>query len=147
MAKDYTLKDTLPTDVICFSPRTYDYERYLQSISGIIPDETNYSKFAEYNLFHDKLRFLVYDLVPADSNLYATEQMKMMCCALILAPNALPGNSMVPTRVYSVNLSMDDGAVRQTFSDYLGRLKVTGARSTAHRLKNSTGSCVNRAVP
>ncbi len=125
MAKDYTLKDTLPTDVICFSPRTYDYERYLQSISGIIPDETKYSRFAEYNLFHDKLRFLVYDLVPADSNLYATEQLKMMCCALILAANSLPGNSMVPTRVYSINLDMDEGAVRKTFSDFLGRLKAT----------------------
>ena len=125
MAKDFTLKDTLPAEVFCFSPRTCDYESYMHAIGGVISDEMQYSRFSEYNLFHDKLKFMVYDLVPADSNLYATEQMKMVCCALVVAANSLPGNSMVPTRVYTVKLDMDEGAVRQTFSDYLGRLKAT----------------------
>ena len=125
MAKDYVLKDTLPEEVICFSPRTCNYENYLQKIGGYVTDETLYSHFVEYNLFHEKLRFLLYDLAPADSTLYATDQLKMMCSILVLAANAAPAGSMVPTRVYSMNLTMDEDAVRQTFADYLGRLKAT----------------------
>lgn len=125
MAKDYKIKDTEPCEVLCFSPRTCDYHRYLQRIGGFVPDETRYSRFAEYNLYHEKIRFMVYDLVAADSNLYATEQMKMVACLLAMAANEFPPNAMVPTRVYAVELDMDEDAVRQTFSDYLGRLKAT----------------------
>ena len=125
LAKDYKIKDTEPYEVFCFSPRTCDYGRYLQRIGGFVSDETQYSHFAEYNLYHEKLRFMVYDLVAADSNLYATEQMKMVTCLLAMAGNAFPPNAMVPTRVYAVELGMDEDAVRQTFTDYLGKLKAT----------------------
>ena len=148
LSEDYSLKDTLPTEVICFSPRTCDYERYIQGIGGVISDEAQYSRFADFNLFHEKIRFMVYDLVSADSNLYAVEQMKMMSCVLVLAANAFPNNSMVPTRVYAVKLDMDENAVRQTFYDYFGQLKATADlikeirrdldRSAAEPLDNRT---------
>ena len=125
LAEDYHLKDTLPAEVICFAPRTCDYDTYLHVAGGEVPEESDYSAFAEYNLFHDKVKFMVYDLAPSDSNLYAAERMKMVCCLMVLAGNRLPAGCVSQGRVYALSLEMDEGAVRETFSEYFGKLKAT----------------------
>lgn len=126
LARNFELKDTLPTEVICFAPRTCDYEAYREARAGECPDATDYSNFAQYNLFHDKLKFLVYDLVEEDSNLYAADRMKMMSTLLVLASNTMPSGSVAPAKVYALRLEIDEDAVKATFSDYFARLKATG---------------------
>ncbi|MCR5783062.1 MAG: hypothetical protein K6G90_10055 [Clostridia bacterium] len=121
----YCFVDRLPEEVICFSPRTFDYENYMQGIEWNGNDESDYSRFAEFNLYHDKLRYMVFDLVSPEHKQYLSDELRMISFLLILAANELPKSVMKAQRVYRVDLQMDEGAIKTVFSEYLGKLKAT----------------------
>ena len=125
LAGSFTLNDVLPEEVLCFSPRTCEDSQLKSKLVEKTYDNFDYSNFAEYNLFSDSLKFLLYDIVSSDSNLYDADRMKMITFLLILAGNRLPPGGIESSKVYSFNLQTDDDAIKITFQDYLSRLKAT----------------------
>ncbi len=125
LERSYKFIDRLPEEVLCFAPRTFDYENYLQGIEWDGNDESDYSRFAEFNLFSDKLKYMVFDLVPADHKQYLSDQLRMISFLLVLAANELPKGALKAQRVYRVDLQMDEDAIKTVFSEYLGKLKAT----------------------
>lgn len=127
MLRDYSLKDRLPQEVVCVAPRTFDYENYIQAVDWEAHDENDYSRFAEYNLYHDKMKYIVFDIVQQDNKQYLSDQLRMMSFLLVLASNPLPKGAMKTQRVYRADLRMDEGVLKTIFSDYLGKLKATSS--------------------
>ena len=122
---DFEFKDTLPTDVVCVAPRCFDYDRYIQGVNWTDPDELNYSHFSEFNLFHDKLKYFVFDMVPQDNKKYQTDQLRMVSFLLILAANPVPDGCCAPHRVYRADIAIDSQSVKHVFSEYVSRLNAT----------------------
>ena len=125
LERQYNFVDSLPEEVICFSPRTFDYDNYLQGIEWDGNDESDYSRFAEFNLYNNKLKYLVFDLVQANHKQYLSDQLRMISFLLVLAANELPPGALKAQRVYRVDLKMDEDAIKTVFSDYLSKLKAT----------------------
>ncbi len=125
IAKDFTFKDKAPTEVICVSPRNFDTDVYNENTSWEAEDEREYSKFCENNLYNDKLKFILFDILESDNRQYLFERIRMMCFLLILAGNSLPLGAVNPRKVYRAVFNFDSKAIEDTCTEYIGKLKAT----------------------
>ncbi len=132
IASDFTFKDKLPSEVICVSPRTFDCSVYNENSSWEAEDERNYSNFCENNLYNEKLKFILFDLLPADNKQYLFERIRMMCFLLILAGNSIPNGVVSPRRVYRAEFSFDPKAIEDTCTEYISKLKATSLLIKEH---------------
>lgn len=125
ISKEVKLKDKLPCEVVCVAPRTFDTETYNSEMVWNDNDEADYSNFAEFNLYPEKLKYFVFDLLPEDHKQYAFDQIKMLSFILILAGHQLPKGVVAPRRVYNANLDFDVEELTDICAEYLGKLKAT----------------------
>lgn len=132
IANDFTFKDKAPSEVICVSPRTFDCSVHKENSSWEAEDERNYSHFCENNLYNDKLKFILFDLLPEDNKQYLFERIRMMCFLLILAGNSLPYGVVNPRRVYRAEFNFDSKAIEDTCTEYISKLKATSLLIKEH---------------
>ena len=123
--QNFTFKDKKPSEVICVSPRTFDCSQHNDNSGWNEEDESNYSNFCEYNLYNDKLKFILFDLLSSDNKQYLFERIRMMCFLLILAGNSLPHGVAAPRRVYRAEFEFDSKAIENTCTEYISKLKAT----------------------
>lgn len=127
LEQDFVLRDKMPREVICVAPRTYDVERHEQNVKWEEHEEASYSRFAEFNLYPEKLRFLIFDIISRHNRQYTFDQMRMVCFLLLLAENPLPAGSVNAKRVYRANVDFNPDAVKKACAAYLSKLKATDA--------------------
>lgn len=125
LREDYFFRDSLPEEVICVAARTVKEPKDSQETAWKKLDEADYSRFAEFNLYPDALKLLVFDLVPAGNRQYESDRLRMLSFLLLLAANTLPAGSVKTQQLYRADLMMDDSVIHDVFSEYLGKLKAT----------------------
>ena len=125
IADSYCMKDKLPREVICLSPRTFDFEHVEQDIKWKKKDEVSSSRFTEYNLYSDKLRFVLFDMLPADNRQYRFDQIKFLCLLLIVANNTVPQGLVNANNVYRAQIDFNAGIVTKICENYISKLKAT----------------------
>lgn len=125
LKKDFVLRDKLPQDVVCVAPRTFDVKHYEDNVKWEDKDESEYSRFAEFNLYPEKLRYLVFDIISRHNRQYTFDQMRMICFLLILAETPFPAGSVKAQRVYRANVDFNPDAVKKSCAEYLSKLKAT----------------------
>lgn len=125
VAQDFKFKDKAPYEVICVSPRTFDCSLHNDNSGWNEDDESNYSNFCEYNLYNDKLKFILFDLLSSDNKQYLFERIRMMCFLLILAGSTLPNGVASPRRVYKAEFEFDSKAIEDTCTEYISKLRAT----------------------
>lgn len=125
VARYFSMKDKLPREVICVSPRTFDFETPEQNIKWKNKDEHAYSRFSEFNLYHEKLKYLLFDILPVDNKQYKFDQIKFMCLLLLLAENDLPQGLVNASHVYRLNIDFDNNIVTRICERYISKLKAT----------------------
>ena len=123
--EEYHLRDKKPVEVLCVSPRTFDCENHEQNIKWEEKDEMDYSKFAEYNLYPEKLKYLIFDMLPADDKQYMTDQIRFIAWLVIVGGNILPEGSFAKERVYRTNIEFDTEAMGRYGTEYLKKLNAT----------------------
>lgn len=123
--KRFTLKDKIPGEVICVARRTYDYRNYEQNVKWQGKDESDYSSFADFNMYPEKLRYIVFDIIENSNRQYRFDQMRMVCFLLMLATNPIPAGAVNANRVYRANIEFNIDAVKKTCSAYLSKLRAT----------------------
>ena len=125
VAGNFSMKDKMPYEVICVSPRTFDFENVEQDIKWKKKDEASSSKFADFNLYPDKLKFLLFDILPQDNKQYKFDQIKFMCLLLVLANNQTPQGVIGANYVYRAKIDFNLDMVTQICEHYISKLKST----------------------
>lgn len=121
----FTIKDKLPVEVVCLSSRTYSTENAEQDIPWKVKDERSYSRFSEFNLYSDKLRFLLFDVLPKDNRQYKFDEVRLMTLLLLLANNEMPPSAVNASRVYRANINLNSDIISRICENYLNKLRAT----------------------
>lgn len=121
----FSLKDKLPTEVVCISPRTFNFADAEQDIKWKEKDERSYSRFSEFNLYSDKLKFLLFDVLPKDNKQYKFDEIKLLCMILLVANNEMPQSAVTASHVYRTKLNMNSDIVTRICENYVSKLRAT----------------------
>lgn len=125
ITKLYSLDVKLPDEVICVAPRTLEKYSFVSTIEQIKFDESNYSRFAEFNLYPEKLKYIVFDMLSETQKQYKAELIRLLCFLLIMAGNTRPSGRIRENRVYRAEVDFDSLAIGRACSKYIGKLKAT----------------------
>lgn len=134
--KHFHMNDRLPSEVICLSPRTFDYASAEEEVKWENNEDRQYSDFAEHNLYSEKLKFIVFDILHKDHKQYKFDRIKLLCFILLLAGNDLPNGLVRAGWLYRAGIGFDTDIVRHICEDYVGKLKATEVhlREVEHEL-------------
>ena len=55
---------SLPSEVLCVAKRTYTEQEYDINTSWASHEDLQYSRFYDWNLYFDKMRYLIFDILP-----------------------------------------------------------------------------------
>lgn len=121
----FHIKNYAPQEVICVSLRTFDFMSYEQNIKWEDKDESEYSRFAEFNLYPENLKYLIFDIVSEEHKQYAADQVRLLSFLLVMAGNPLPYNVCGKEKVYRVNVQFESQAIGKFCSKYMEKLRMT----------------------
>ncbi len=125
IADNFSLKDKLPLEVICISPRIFDFEKVEQDIKWKKKDENSSSRFTEFNLYSDKLKFILFDMLPKDNKQYRFKQIEFFCLLLVIANNDTPKGIINPNNVYRAQIEFNSEIITEICEKYISKLKST----------------------
>lgn len=119
------LEISAPAQVLCLAKRTYvDEERALRTLWTSHVDH-QYSRFYDWNLYFDKMRYLVFDILPKNHENYTFDYIRFLYGLLLLANHEVPQSSLQPRRLYILNSEDDEQRLRELFGRYEGKLAAT----------------------
>ena len=121
------LSISFPSEILCISPRTtkdsfFDPEDYWS-----VHQENEYSTFADRNMYFDKMRFMVFDLLPETHRNFRTDYIRFLATVLIFATNPLPGSAMQARHLYRIHAETDETPLCVLVTSYDKKLALTSA--------------------
>ncbi len=125
ISESFSFKDKAPEEVVCISERTFDFVGHKNEIMWNDNDEYRYSHFAEFNMYPEQLKYLLFDILPEDNKQYVSDQIRLLCFLLIFAGNEAPNGAITQNRVYRVDLEFDQDSIKKYCTDYVSKLKAT----------------------
>ncbi len=125
LSEHYYMKDKLPAEILCFSTRTFNFERVEQDIKWKKKDEVNASRFADFNLYPNKLKYILFDTLKEENKQYKFEQIKLLCLLLLISNNEIPNGLMNAEHVYRAQIEFNNDIVTEICENYLSKLQAT----------------------
>jgi hypothetical protein len=125
LSSDFDFKDIPPSEVVCIALRTYDSEEYDERIQWTDYNEQDYSRFSEFNLYADKLKYIVYDIEENDHSRFENDLTRFCSLILIIAENEIPFGVMSKNRLYKTDCIVDINALSLLFMAYDTKLHKT----------------------
>ena len=122
---NYLLNIAYPTEVQCISLRTAEKGFFDPDVYWTVPKESDYSSFADRNMYFDKMRFLVFDLLPRSHRNFRTDYIRFLATVLIFASNPLPGSAMQARRLYQLETEADETPLCTLVTSYDRKLAAT----------------------
>ena len=119
------LNISLPAEVVCVAKRTYTQQDYDISTSWEPHEDIQYSRFYDWNLYFDKMRYLVFDILPKGHQDYEFDYIRFLYAVMILANNDTPSGVLRPNRVFRMNCENDEEALVHLLSLYDTKLAQT----------------------
>ena len=119
------LKINLPSEILTVSLRNYSNEKEQLSKDWETHDEAEYSRFAKYNMYHEKVRFLIFDILPESHRQYEFEYIKFLLAVLSLAENDVPSDVLKEGRAYRISCEIDKDALSRLMILYRCKLNST----------------------
>ena len=116
---------TLPDTVFCVAKRTYMNEEYDIPRSWTPHEDLHYSRFFDENMYFDRMRYFVFDILPKNHSNYAFEYIRFLFALLLLAGNEPPTGSIRPERVYNLQCLYDEDGLDELLSRYEARMSAT----------------------
>lgn len=121
----FALKNSRPSEVLCISQRCADTTRHQVNVKWKDGDELEYSRFCEFNLLPDMLRYLVFDLHESDYDSYEYDVLRFLTFLLITAANELPPGLLEKNRVYVADCLNNTEHFTKLFASYDRKLRNT----------------------
>lgn len=119
------LRVTKPCEIVCIARRCFTEEEYDLQTSWNEHTEQEYSRFYDWNLYADKLRYLVFDILPVEHKNYEFDYLRFLYVLLLLAGNRIPSDAFRAQRVYRVDCENDEKALARMLGRYEKKLKLT----------------------
>lgn len=123
----FELQCKKPKDVICISLRTADIDNYVQSRKWMNYDELEYSKFSEYNLYSDALKYILIDVHNINHKLYDYDMIRFLSFVLLVAQNEIPLGVIEKNKVYKAEIEDDTAKFMALLNLYDDKLRRTAA--------------------
>ena len=114
-----------PQEVICVARRTYTQQESDIDTAWTPSEDIQYSRFYDWNLYFDKMRYMFYDILPKEHRDYGFEYLKFLYVLLILACNETPAGALKPNRVFRLGCENNEGALRELLARYDAKLANT----------------------
>lgn len=114
-----------PAEVHCISLRTAENSFFDPGAYWNVRQESEYSTFADRNMYFDKMRFMVFDLLPKTHRDFRTDHIRFLASVLIFASNAVPGSAMQARHLYSLETETDDTPLCTLVTSYDKKLAAT----------------------
>lgn len=115
----------LPTEIYCVAKRTYQKQEYDINTSWTPHVDHQYTRFYDWNLYFDKMRYLVFDVLPKDNQNYTFDYIRFLYALLLFASNEVPLGCLRPNRVYCMNCENDERELRRLIVSYDEKLHNT----------------------
>lgn len=122
---DEELNIVAPVEVICVAKRIRREDEYDINATWIPHIEGEYSRFTDWNMYFDRMRYLVFDILPKTHKNYIHDYIKYLYTVFILAENAAPRSSLQPDRVYRIECEDNKKALDRILSLYEAKLAAT----------------------
>jgi len=115
----------LPDEVICFAERTtetgfFDAQVYWENHMGF-----EYSSFVVRNMYFDKMRFIVQDILPSTHQNYRYDRIRFLYNLLLFSVNEVPSGTLLPRKLYYLESENNEEALSTIVSAYIGKLDNT----------------------
>lgn len=123
--KNGTLRVSLPCEVIAVSLRNFDSDKVNLTKSWETHDEAEYTDFAKYNMYHSKVRFLLYDILSQGHRQYEFDHIKFLLSVITIAQNPVPSDTLKEGRVYKLNCEIDNNTLSELMILYRCKLNAT----------------------
>ena len=114
-----------PSRIIALSTRTCGHVEELALETWGVHTELEYSRFYDDNLYHDKLRYLIYDIDYENQFRNESKFLNFLTYILTFATNECPYDAIRANRVYRVQIKADDEKLRIACNNYDGKLRAT----------------------
>lgn len=114
-----------PTEVICVAKRTYvSAEREFNTVWSS-HTELEYSHFCDRNMYFDRMRYLVFDILPKAQKDYTFDYIRFLYATIVLASNDIPAGCLASERVYRLECENDEQALSKLLQTYEAKLELT----------------------
>lgn len=122
---DYVPEVALPAEVICIAKRCCDLQEHMLKNSWAVHMDSQYSRFYDWNLYFDKMRYLIFDILPKNHRNYTFDYIRFLYALMVLAQNETPMAALAPNRVYVLSCQNDEAALSRLLSRFDAKLEAT----------------------
>ena len=116
---------TLPSEILCLAKRCYREAEYDIQTSWALHQDHLYSRFYDWNLYFDKMRYLVFDILPKNHRNYTFDYIRFLYALMLLAEHEVPKGSLNPNRVYALSCENDEEALKRLLGRFDSKLAAT----------------------
>lgn len=114
-----------PTEIHCISLRCAENSFFDPDAYWTIHQDSEYSAFADRNMYFDRMRFMVFDMLPSTHRNFRTDYIRFLATVLIFASNPVPGSAMQARRLYQLEAETDDAPLCTLVTSYDRKLAAT----------------------
>lgn len=122
---DQQLQITLPSEIFCLAKRCYEREEQDIREAWEEKPHSHPSRFCDWNLYFDKQRFLVFDILPKNHRNFPFDYIRFLTSLMLLASHDVPMGAMKPHGLYELETVHDEQALSRVLSRYDAMLSAT----------------------
>lgn len=115
----------LPTEVFCFAERItetgfFDAQVYWENHTG-----HEYSAFVGRNMYFDKMRFIVSDILPLTHQNHRYDRIRFLYNLLLFSLNEVPSGTILPRKLYCLESENNEKSLSAIISAYINKIDNT----------------------
>lgn len=114
-----------PSEVYCISPRSAENNYFDPNAYWTIHQDTEYSTFADRNMYFDRMRFMVFDMLSPSHRDFRSDYIRFLASVLIFVSNPVPSSAMQARRLYQLEVKSDDEPLCTIVTSYDKKLANT----------------------
>ena len=117
-----------PAEVYCISERIDINGFFHPDAFWTIRSDVDYSEFVDRNMYFDKMRFAVCDILPRTHRNYRCNRIRFLYTLLVFASNPIPRSALQPRKLYLLESENDDTPLCVLATSYDRKLAATFER-------------------
>ena len=121
------LNVSYPSEVYCISTRSAENNYFDPNAFWLVHQDNEYSSFADRNMYFDKMRFLVFDILSSSHRDFRSDYIRFLATVLIFISNPVPGGAMQARRLYQLEVDSSDDPLCTIVTSYDKKLSNTYA--------------------
>ncbi len=120
-----TLSIAYPIEVYCISPRAAENNYFDPDAYWTVRNDSEYSSFADRNMYFDKMRFMVFDMLSYSHRNFRSDYIRFLASVLIFISNPIPASAMQSRHLYRLDVDADDSPLCTLVTSYDKKLTAT----------------------